>query len=57
MKINFPIPFLISITGFLLLPCFFAQGQGTTNEVLDRDEYFRRLEQRALSLSKKFADI
>jgi hypothetical protein len=57
MKINFPIPFLISITGFLFLPCFFAQGQGTTNEVLDRDEYFRRLEQRALSLSKKFADI
>ncbi|MFL2911980.1 MAG: outer membrane protein [Opitutales bacterium] len=57
MKINFPIPFLISMAGFLFLPCFFAQGQGTTNEVLDRDEYFRRLEQRALSLSKKFADI
>jgi len=57
MKINFPIPFLISISGFLFLPCFFAQGQGTTNEVLDRDEYFRRLEQRALSLSQKFADI
>jgi hypothetical protein len=57
MKINFPIPFLISITGFLFLTCFFAQGQGTANEVLDRDEYFRRLEQRALSLSQKFADI
>ena len=57
MKINFPIPFLISITGFLCLSCFFAQGQDTTNEVLDRDEYFRRLEQRALSLSQKFADI
>ena len=57
MKINFPIPFLISMAGFLFLPCFFAQGQGTTNEVLDRDEYFRRLEQRALSLSQKFADI
>ena len=57
MKINFRILFLASLAGFLCLSCFFAQGQGTTNEVLDRDEYFRRLEQRALSLSQKFADI
>ena len=57
MKINFPIPFLVSITGFLSLGCFFAHAQEAANEVLDRDEYFRRLEQRALSLSQKFADI
>ncbi len=57
MKINYPTSFLVSITGFLCLPCLFAQEQGITNEVLDRDEYFRRLEQRALSLSQKFADI
>ena len=57
MKIDFPIPFLVSITAFLLISCVCIHGQETTNEVLDRDEYFRRLEQRALSLSKKFADI
>ena len=57
MKINFPISFLVSMTGFILLPCLSVHAQETANEVLDRDEYFRRLEQRALSLSQKFADI
>ena len=57
MKINFPISFLVSMTGFIFLPCLSVHAQETANEVLDRDEYFRRLEERALSLSKKFADI
>ena len=57
MKINFPISFLVSMTGFILLPCLSVHAQEIANEVLDRDEYFRRLEQRALSLSQKFADI
>ena len=57
MKINFPISFLVSMTGFIFLPCLSVHAQETANEVLDRDEYFRRLEERALSLSQKFADI
>ena len=57
MKINFRILFLASLACFLFLSCFSVQAQLNGNEILDRDEYFRRLEQRALSLSKKFADI
>ncbi|MEC8013594.1 MAG: hypothetical protein VX153_05130 [Verrucomicrobiota bacterium] len=41
----------------ILIGADFATGQAKVSQTVDRDEYFRRLEQRALSLSKKFADL
>ena len=42
---------------FALLCSIFSSSIHAQETQVDRDEYFRRLEQRALSLSKKFAEI
>ena len=45
------------ILSLLMLPCSEVLGQRGVQPSVDRDEYFRRLEERALKLSGKFAEI
>ena len=42
---------------FLFLLPFSLLGQSPKEQTVDRDEYFRRLEERALKISQKFAEI
>ena len=46
-----------AIFSLLMLPCIEVLGQRGVQPSIDRDEYFRRLEERALKLSGKFAEI
>jgi opacity protein-like surface antigen len=46
-----------AILSLLMLPCSEVLGQRGVQPSVDRDEYFRRLEERALKLSGKFAEI
>ena len=47
---------LIKFAFLFLLP-FPLLGQNPNQQIVDRDEYFRRLEDRALKISQKFAEI
>ena len=54
---NFKFLFFGYIIVFTTTGALHISGQNNSSQSVDRDEYFRRLEQRALSLSQKFADL